>query len=89
MEKYGRMTPFFDVALIPCDHCAHVFLSKTEVHYLCDVMWKTTSAKKMFQSRMFDGKDSVKAVWRHGKKMSYQNIANVYFTQKTPALIDA
>lgn len=38
MEKYDHMAPFQDTTLNPFDHRAHVFVSKGEMLYFCDIV---------------------------------------------------
>lgn len=43
LEQYVHMSPFLSAAQIPRNHRANVFLTDKEVHYLCDMTWKTAS----------------------------------------------
>lgn len=78
----------FDATLIPRGHCTHVF-SKKDVLHFCNMVRKAASMKQMIHSKMCNVEDTVKGVWRHGEKMSYQDIRNVYFLQKNAELMEA
>lgn len=58
--KYDHVTSFLDAHLILLDHGAYVFVSKNEVLYLRDMVWKATRVRQVFQSGMFYGDESVK-----------------------------
>lgn len=71
LEKYDYVTLFFDAAMIPCDHHAHVFVSGQDVLHLRNMGRKAASVKHMSRSGMFEGENAVKKIWKHGEEMSY------------------
>lgn len=66
-----------------------MLFSKTEVIYLCNMVWKAVNVAQMVHSEMFDGEVGVKGMCRHEEKMSYQSIGNVCFTQKRAEVMGA
>lgn len=87
LDKYGQVTPLLDVALIPRNDCAHVFVSEEEVLHLRNMMWNTASVTHVSRSGMLHGDDAMKDVWRDAEKMSSQRIRDVYLMQKTAQLM--
>lgn len=64
MDKYYHVNPFSDATLNPIDHRSNLFASKEVVLNVKNVMSKATSVKKMFQSGMFDGENTMSYVRR-------------------------
>lgn len=69
LEKYDYVALFLDASLIPQDHRALMFLSKTYVFQIRNMVRKAASMNQMFRSGMFDGDDATKEVRRHGQKV--------------------
>lgn len=75
--------------LVPLDDRSHLFITKMEVRYLRSSVWQVASVKQMCQSRMFDGQDAAKEMWRHAKNVSSQGTGNVFSTEKKAEVMGA
>lgn len=82
------MTVFLYASSIPCDHYAHVSYPGKESLQIHSVVWKAHSMFQMVRSGTFHVKGALKKVWRHGEKMLYQGIGNVYIIQKGSVDVD-
>lgn len=89
LDKCSYVTPFLSAAFIPLDDCMNFLLSKMEMLSLRNMVWKAASAKEMFQSTIFEGKDSLKVVCWQRETTSYQVIADVPVVGKTEVLTGA
>lgn len=92
MDRYGEMIPrdpSLQAALVPRYQLSYVFVSKEEVLYLRNVVWKRVCEKQMVQSGMSNGDNAAKKVWKSEEDMLYQDTEDVYFKQKTAELMCA
>lgn len=89
LEEQDPVTPFLDAGLPPRNHHADVFVSKSEVLCICNMLWKAESMKQLFHFWMFAEEDAVKEACRPGEKMSYQGTKDLYFTRRRSELVGA
>lgn len=66
-----------------------MFVSKKEVLFHRNIVWRAASVKHIFHPGMFYREDAVKKVWGQREKMSNRGREDEYFMQKTAEMIGA
>lgn len=80
---------FLDAALIRGNHRVNVLLSKREMLYFRNIVWKAASMKQMIHSKMLDDENTTSEVLRHEYNIIYQYVVDGYFMQNRIVVMKA
>lgn len=69
LEKYDHLASFLHAAVVLRNFHCHVFISKNKTLYPRKMVCIAERLRQLVQSRMFDGEDALKKVWRHRENM--------------------